>query len=98
MPKPYRNPTEFGVTLLGVDVVSMAEDQYADFHMLAFWKDIVTGQLYYAISEGCWCCEEPFEQYASLASLNRGILAEVQAVIRAFHARGVLTNDLPLPL
>lgn len=39
------------------------------FAILAVWGDPLTGQLYYAVSAGCNCCETPFVEVSKRSDL-----------------------------
>lgn len=63
---PYYEPEE-----MGLEIVSQLDEQNLDyeFNTLCLWKEISTGNLYWAHSSGC-SCPTPFEEYDTIASLT----------------------------
>lgn len=64
---PSYDPAKCGLEQVGY---LSAHDQCYSFDEVYLWRDLATGQFYFAGDSGC-SCPIPFESYTSLATLTR---------------------------
>ena len=63
---PYYNPES-----LGLEIVAQLNPYLSyEFDMVVVWKEIKSGDLYWAADTGC-SCPTPFEDYTSIETLNK---------------------------
>lgn len=77
---PYNAPSKHGLEIVGV-----ASDQYASsgFDDFVVWRDLETGQLFWASDSGC-SCPSPFEDYRTRDDLTTGTATEAAAAALAW--------------
>ena len=74
--------------IFGLEKVGEAyeADLSYEFNLFCVWKD-ASGQLYWAHDSGC-SCPSPFEDYTSVAMLDKGTVTQAHAALDAWHPKG----------